>query len=165
MKLFFLFLLICGMFAQQQIDGIMASFNLQINGLDTCNILNIAMFDIPFNTCIPIHPDNQPNCSIYFECAIKSATFNEYQTCLDPGSGLAYVLPTFKDYTMYTVVGYQYSNCSGTQLFSQDIPFDCFADSLADINNTICNITQVARAHVVESAGVGLEVFWGDWLV
>jgi len=165
MKLFFLFLFIYGAFAQPQIDGIQTSFNIQMGDLDTCNILNFAMYNVPFGACIPIHVENQPNCSIYFECAIKSPTYNEYQACLDIGSGLAYVSPTANNETFYVAMGYQYANCSGTPLFSADVPFGCYYNFFADINDTICNYTQTIRPHVVESVGVGLEAFWSDWLV
>lgn len=151
----------------QQIIGAQTSFNIGIDNLDTCNILSFGMFEAMFdNLCIPIHIDNQPNCSIYFECARKLTTYQAYQDCLEPGTNVVYASPTFNNLTAYAVPIYLVSNCSGAPIFTQYIDFGCYTDFFFNANNTVCNITQVIRPMFAATSGVGRIVSVLDgWLL
>ena len=144
-------------------DNLRAYQMIGIENVDTCNILQFSSFDANFGSCFLTNVENQPNCSIYYDCLLHSTTYVDYQACLVPTFQI-YAFINANNATSYKVEIFLNSDCSGMPI--QDpiyIPYGCYYGMFVDANNTDCGITRRITTIPSESSASLLSIFWLDF--
>jgi hypothetical protein len=157
MKIILVLLLTTLLFSFTLCDSIVTTFHLAQTGLDTCDILAIGGYFIPYNSCSLVNTGAQANCTVYLNCLLSTQSFDAYQACL-PNTTQAYIQYSAVNATFYQQQVFSDDTC--TSLVSTTyVPLGCVITPIMDASNVTCQVNTFESISTTSAASY-LEGFW-----